>query len=172
MQGWAYLQATPPQQPTPATDDEAAWHCYGQLIFWLRRPGLDRKQVAELCAPVWSRLLGTLSLAAVDPLYRLARAWSLSSPEKSKEDTNSHGIIGKTFPGEVRRLLEHALEQADKLTSLYRHHDDHELARYMLGALGAVGDERTIRILTEYVDDPHLGASALRSIKSLRAIRS
>jgi hypothetical protein len=83
MQGWAYLQAAPPQQPTPATDDEA-WHCYGQLIFGLRRPGLDRRQVTELHAPVWNRLLEPLSLAAVDPLYRLPMRGAYHHPKNRK----------------------------------------------------------------------------------------
>lgn len=172
IQGWAYLQTALPQQPTPATDDEAAWHCYGQLIFWLRRPGLDHKQVTELCAPVWGQLLGPLSLAAIDPLYQLAHAGSLLMPEKSKEDTDSHGLIIKRFPDEVRHLMERSFGQADKLTSLYRHHDSQQLARYILDILGYVGNEATISLLNDYVDDPHFGSSALRSIKNLKATRS
>ena len=172
IQGWASLQASPPPQPEPTTDDEAAWLCYGQLIFWLRRPGLDHDQITELCAPVWDQLLGPLSLAAVDPLYQFTHAWSLASPEKSKEkedDSDSHGLILRTFPGEVRRLLEHLLGQSDKLTSLYNHVDSSALAQYILDILGYVGNEATIGLLSNYVDDARLGSGALRSIKNLRA---
>ena len=76
------------------------------------------------------------------------------------------------FPGEVRRLLEHTLVQVDKLTSLNHYQDRHELARYILDVLGIVGDETTISLLTDYVDDPRLEPHALHSIKSLRATQS
>ena len=172
IQGSANLQALPPQQSTPASDDEAAWQCYGQLIFWLRRPGFDHTQAVDHCAPIWTRLLGSLSLAAVDPLYRLLHAWSLLTHENSRgEDTHSHGLIVRTFPDEIRRLLEHALGRVDKLTSLYRHLDRNEHAQYILDTLGVVGTEHTINLLEDYVEDPRLGASALGSIKKLRALR-
>lgn len=169
IQGLAYLQASPPSQSEPANDNEAAWQCYGQLIFWLFRPGISSTQIAEHCTPIWNRLLGPLSRAAADPLYQLAHAWSLSSTESSKgEDTNSHRRIVKTFPDEVRRLLENALGQIDSLTSIYHHLDQSQLAQYVLEILGTVGNEATISRLAEYVEDPRLGRSALQAIKSLR----
>jgi hypothetical protein len=168
IQGWAYLRASPPPQPEPTTNDEAAWHCYTRLIFWLRRPGLDHRKVTELCASVWGRLLGPLSLAAIDPLYQFAHAWSLSSPEKSKEDTDSHGLILRTFPDEVRHLLERSFGQFGKLTSLYSRLDSCALAQYIVDILGYVGNEATLGLLNNYVDDPRLGSTALRSIKRLR----
>ena len=163
MQGWALLEQGVPVLDTPANEDEAAWQCYGEIIYWLRRADLTLTEVHEYCAPIWDRLAQELALAAVDPLYRLAHAFSL----RHDEEMDSHRRIVATFPDEVRRLLEDCLSRHDQLTSIFRHKEGLELAQYMLDALGCVGNDSTRELLTAYVDDEELGRTAISSLRRL-----
>jgi hypothetical protein len=164
MQAWALLEEAPPIQPPPKNQDEAAWQCYGQIIYWLGRPGLTPAKVRTRCAPLWDRLSGELALAAVDPAYHLAHAHGLTY----EEGINSHRAIATTFPGELRRLLEGCLPHYAQLTSIYRYKQNKELAIYALDMLGHVGTESTRAILISYVDDVDLGTTAVSSLRHLR----
>ena len=72
MQGCAQFMTEPPELSGSQDGDRAAWGCYGAIIFWLNRPGLDGVEVTEKCATYWQRLNSTLLPQAADPLTRMA----------------------------------------------------------------------------------------------------
>ena len=64
------------------TDDQKAWQYYGEIVFWLNRPGLTMEQVRERCEPLWSHLESEVPFAAVDPLVRFAEAMTMQFDRK------------------------------------------------------------------------------------------
>ena len=101
VQGCALHMDEPPQLASCQTDGEAAWQCYGAIIFWLYRPGLSDEEAATLCAPHWRRLTGPLLPAAADPLFHFY--WSSSSYDQEGKPVIARIILG--FPDEVRQIL-------------------------------------------------------------------
>jgi hypothetical protein len=138
------------------------------LIFWLSRPGLTAEEIAGRTAPYWQRLHGELRLAAVDPLYWLMDA----SRVNFDDDTPPIGKIMRTFPDEVRPIVEWSLEQWDSLTltSIFRF-AVHDRQDYLISMLATIGNLHSVELLRAYVDDPNLGSSAIRAIKQLTGER-
>jgi hypothetical protein len=163
MQGRALFLENPPRLVDRSTDDLAAWECYGSIIFWLHFPGLEKRDVARRCLSFWLRLRNEYLPAAGDPLFLLSRP----SIALTGEGTSDPGReILAAFPEETRSILEWSLEHRDNLTSILELRNE-ERDRYLVGALGLVGDEETSQLLRAYVDDPALGRAAIDSIKRL-----
>jgi NACHT domain len=163
MQGCAQFMTEPPELPGSQDGDRAAWGCYGAIIFWLTRPGLDKAEVTEKCAPYWRRLNSTLLPQAADPLTRMATA---VMPRSGDRVPVVQPIL-TAFPDQTRPILEWSLRHSAELTSLFRgkFHDD-SLSQ-IISMLAAVGHATTSDLLLAYVDDPQLGTSAIAAIKSL-----
>jgi hypothetical protein len=168
VQGWAQFMDSPPRLVDAETGDRAAWECYGAISFWLYRPGLTVQEVIERAAPYWRRLQGELRLAAADPLYWLMHA----SRVRFDDDTPLIGQILRTFPNEVRPIVEWGLEQWNSplLTSIFPF-PVHDRQDYLISMLAAIGNARSVELLRAYVDDPTLGSSAIRAIKQLTGDR-
>jgi hypothetical protein len=78
--------------------------------------------------------------------------------------------LTKRFPEQVRQLLEDAIRERGQLTSLFRHggSEDDRVLRTTLRTLGETGNENSIPVLTDLVEDPHFGKDAVQSIQALR----
>ncbi len=76
--------------------------------------------------------------------------------------------ILRTFPDEIRPILEWSLEQWDSLTltSIFQF-AVHDRQDYLISMLGTVGNPGSVELLRAYVDDPVLGSSAIKAIKHL-----
>ena len=163
VQGWAQFVPEPPALADATDDTHAAWGCYGAIIFWMHRPGLDAAEVSGQCAPYWQRLQNELLLAAADPLHWLRNAIHFPYQEgPALLDRIMH-----TFPDQMRPLLEWGLEHPGDLTSAFSHGVSQERGRCLIGMLGTVGNAGTAELLRAYIDDPLLGASAIEAIKKL-----
>lgn len=170
MEGCAQFLATPPLLKESRSQDEEAWQCYGGIIFWLHRPGLSDKNITEHCAPLWQKLSTELAPAAADVLH-----W-LSKPEVAVVAKNKpipRQMIG-SFRKELRNILEWSLEHRNSLTSIFGKRSRGfpmrgrgGLADYIIDILGYVGDADTVELLGNYVDDPILGPTAIKSIRKL-----
>jgi hypothetical protein len=169
IQGWAQFMDSPPKLVNAKTGDRAAWECYGAIIFWISRPGLTAEEAVERAAPYWQRLQGELRLAAIDPLYWLMHASLVSFDD----NTPAIAKILRTFPDQVRPIVEWSLEQWDSLTltSIFRF-AVHDRQDYLISMLAEVGNVHSAELLRSYVDDPTLGRSAIRAIKQLTGERS
>ncbi len=163
MQGCALHMDEPPQLASCQTDDEAAWQCYGAIIFWLFRPGLSDEEAAARCASHWQRLAGPLLPAAADPLFHFY--WSSRSYDQEGRPVIARIILG--FPDEVRQILEWSIQHRDALTSVFPGPEQEDRARKIIDMLGAVGNTETVELLHAFTDDQVLGRSAIDAIKQL-----
>lgn len=163
MQGCAQFMTEPPELPGSQDGDRAAWGCYGAIIFWLTRPGLDKAEVTEKCAPYWRQLNSTLLPQAADPLTRMATVVM----------TRSGGRVPvvqpllTAFPDQTRPILEWSLRHSAELTSLFRGNLHDDSLSQIISMLAAAGNASTSDLLLAYVDDSQLGISAIAAIKSL-----
>jgi hypothetical protein len=164
VQGCAQFMTSPPELADSQHGDRAAWECYGTIIFWMLRPGINAAEARDKAAPYWRRLRSTLLPAAADPLCRLRQATLIQSGQRTPVIRS----ILAAFPGEVRPVLEWSLEHRTELTSLFAAWlvDDDRLS-HIIGMAGAVGNADTAELLRTYIDDPHLGSSAITAIKWL-----
>jgi NACHT domain len=163
MQGCAQFMTEPPELPDSQDGDRAAWGCYGAIIFWLTRPGVDRAEVTEKCAPYWQRLSTTLLTHAADPLTRMATA---VMPRSGRRVLAVRPILA-TFPDQIRPILEWSLKHSAERTSLFRGNFDGDSLGQVISMLAVVGNASTSDLLRTYIDDPRLGTSAIAAIKSL-----
>ena len=165
VQGWAQFAPSPPTLTDAHDDPHAAWECYGAIVYWMHRPGLDRAEARIQCAPYWQRLRTELLPAAADPLY-----WLRNASQYPWEDGPSLlDRIMRAFPGETRPILEWSLKHPGDLTSIFPRHASHDRAKYLIGMLSAVGNTDSAELLRAYADDPLLGSSAIIAIKLLGA---
>lgn len=163
MQGCALHMDEPPQLASCQTDDEAAWQCYGAIIFWLFRPGLRDEEATARCASHWQRLAGPLLPAAADPLFHFY--WSNRSYDQEGRPVIARIILG--FPDEVRQILEWSIQHRDSLTSVFPGSEHEDRARKIVHMLGAVGNTETVELLHAFTEDQAIGRSAIDAIKQL-----
>lgn len=162
VEGWALFMDSPPKLREAHTDQQAAWECYGAIIFWMHRAKRSTVDVTERCRPPWRRLRNELLPAAGDPLY-----WLLHASRISFDNQPLVGRILRTFPDEVRPILEWSLAHQELLTSIFPPSIARERADYFIDMLGMVGNAETVELLQEYVDDPQCGRSAIQAIQRL-----
>jgi len=163
MQGCARHMDEPPQLASHQTDDEAAWQCYGAIIFWLFRPDLSDEEATARCASHWRQLAGPLLSAAADPLFHFY--WSSRSYDQEGRPVITRIIRG--FPDEVRQILEWSIQHSDALTSVFPGPDREDRARKIIDMLGAAGNTETIELLHAFTDDRALGRAAIDAIRQL-----
>jgi hypothetical protein len=168
MQGCALHMDVPPHLDSCQTDDEAAWQCYGSIVFWLFRPGLSDEETTARCAEHWQRLARPLRSAAADPLFHFY--WSSRSYEQEGSPVIARIILG--FPDETRQILDWSIRYRDALTSVFPSPDEEGRARAIIDMLGAVGDTETVELLHTFADDRVLGRSAIDAIKQLTEQRA
>jgi hypothetical protein len=73
----------------------------------------------------------------------------------------------------VKTIMEHSLLNLPRLTSSWRcgqslHHVN-ELAEFVVGVLGRIGDRDTVEVLKRFIDDAALGEGAITAIKSIKS---
>jgi hypothetical protein len=166
IQGCAQFLDTPPMLADRPTPNEEAWELYGAIVFWLSHPSAGQAAAAH-CAPLWQKLHADLLPAAADPLRWIAQPGLLTFLGPDEEP-----LIGKllrTFPDEIRTILEWGLENQASLTSIFGHRMlGSELAEKILYLLGSVGNTGTVDVLRSYVDDKDLGRDAIRSMRAIQ----
>jgi hypothetical protein len=142
-----------------------AWALWGEMIFWLHRPRVSEAAIREACAPLWARLKGAELLASIDPWYRMARS-------RRSDNARHEGVmlIAQWFASEARALLELALPQRSKLTSVIGSFAGTNDARaiFMIDMLGFIGNERSVCLLEALIDSRGLGKSAINAIMRIR----
>jgi hypothetical protein len=168
VQGWAQLMPDPPRLADAQGDDQAAWECYGAIIFWMHRPGLGLAEYKDEAKPYWRRLETGLLPAATDPLY-----WFMhSSLVPLEAESPLTARLLHAFPDELRPILEWGLQHQDELTSIFPRYISQDRGKYIISMLEVVGNAETAELLRPYVDDPSLGSSAIAAIKTLTGRQS
>jgi hypothetical protein len=139
------------------------WRCYGRILFWLHRPGLDPHERHAHCPP-WEQPTGPLLDAAVDPLYQLQYAAMSAIGTR----TSVLGRIVGTFPAQVRTVLHHGLRAPDQLTSFFPHPRPDDRTATVMHLLAYVGDHSSLTLLAVYRDHPAHGSTAADTIRRIK----
>jgi hypothetical protein len=163
--GCARLLDRPPGFGAAAGEDAAAWVAYGEILFWLQRPGLADAERRAKCVPLWERLLTDLAFQAVDPLLRFASALFCQRAEAATVLTT----LAQAFPDEVTRVLTFGLRNHSRLTTLFRHGPHDGYLEFLITWIGRLGDQHSAPLLEAFLESPKLGLTAA---DALRAIRS
>jgi Nuclease-related domain len=164
VEGCSGFLGGPPQFPEGASQDLEAWRCWDEIVFWLYRPAHTNAEMRAKCAALWQRLRTDLVLAAADPLYQISRATVITA---SDGDDDPHHILLRTFPDEIRLVLEAALLQYAHLTSALRYNPIEERTQYIINILGGVGNRGTVELLSPFTEDAAHGMMAIASIRLL-----
>jgi hypothetical protein len=149
------------------TVEHRGWDLVGQMLFWLFKFGPER--VIEKIENLWDRVSLETPLAAADVLYRLRSAASMMYA--SQDAQNAHEDLMKIAPSVTLQILEHALLNRGRLTSLFPLWPggrDTEIVLFVIETLGRFGNQSSVELLKEVVDDPELGNAALAAIKRIR----
>ncbi|MFJ6438605.1 hypothetical protein [Streptomyces sp. NPDC091416] len=152
--------------PPPILDDHQgadAWRCYGQILFWLHRPGLSTDDQNVRCTPLWEQLTTSLLDAAVDPYQQFQYAAMFAQDLR----TSALGRIIDAFPDQARTVLHHGLSAPDRLTSLFPHPQVNDRTATVMGLLARVGDRSSLPLLAAYRDHTVLGGTAADTIRHI-----
>ncbi len=131
----------------------AAWQAYGEIIFWLYKPGLHEQEVVAMCVPLWEFLTSAIPFDAVDPLFffELATGCTLDRHE------HPFGRMMQQFGDEVRSILEFGIRHSEKLTSIdvrwaQWSRGRIERTEFIIRTLGTVGNAQTIHLIEPLID--------------------
>lgn len=163
-----YLDA-PRQLEDMSTEDRCAWQCYGEIIFWLHKPGLTETEVISRCEPLWKSLRTDLAFEAVDPLRRLAQANDMN-PNRPYDPIQA---VFANFQEMVREILEYGIKHRDRLTALDRRIPGDAITRdlttFLIHTLGQIGGAETVSLLSPFVEDEYHGPDAVEAIRHLNS---
>jgi hypothetical protein len=156
------------------TDDDRAWQCFGEIIFWLSKPGLSTEQIRHLCEPIWQALRSTLAFEAVDPLRRIASATCNSGLRPSGDDVLQRLFL--LFREEIRLILEFGLKHCEQLSAIDKRFPGdqaiRQLTTFMVHTLGQIGKADSVNVLLPLIDDDYHGPDAVESIRWLNSGQS
>jgi diadenosine tetraphosphatase ApaH/serine/threonine PP2A family protein phosphatase len=167
MIGCAKFTDEPPQLKTRESNDWLAWQLYGEIIFWMNKPGLIPADLNTKCQPLWDTLTNELTAEAVDPLMHL---------QHSDRKISMHGgftsALFAQFREPIRKILEFGLCNLDKLSTVFVRGGDfvkNSHAPFVVTSLGEVGDQHSIELLDRLTESQEFGVLAIESIRRLKA---
>src|SRR6266540_3879823 len=163
IEGCAQWSDAPPPYQKGESPEHQAWQAIGEILFWLSR-GSEAADSRQRIEELWARCEGPVLLAAGDVLYQLSHSrWFLG-------DHRTGINLITMFAKEVRPIVEYCIIHRESLPSLFQHggSTDRNVIRFLLGALGSIGDDSAIPTLQEIVDDREFGKDAIQAIESIR----
>lgn len=158
VEGCARWMDTPPLYTCGDTPSHRAWATFGEILFWTHRK-------SDIARRLWSRFDGPTRLAAADVLYNIAHcSWKLDGDGRSPLN------LIAIYPGEIRPIVEDCVRQRESLPSAFKYGGsrDRSVVSYLIEVLGKVGDEDSVRLLQELVDNLEFGRHAIHAIESIR----
>lgn len=141
-----------------------AWCIIREIVFQhVKRPP------ADIINALWLNLQAEAALGAADALFLMQSAFGASAVYQGEFSLN----LLKEYPQQVKAVLEHSLQNRDKLTSASKfgasEHHAVDRTNFIIGVLGQIGDLSTLELLRPLVNDMVLGGSALSSFKAIKS---
>lgn len=115
---------------------------------------------------MWASLNQELIYDAVDPLVHL-----YNSDRKVSLKGGTLQQLFDRFREHIRPILECGIRHPDRLSSIFLRGEQFAKKgrdKFIVAALGAVGNEQTIDLLTTLIDSTELGTLAVDSIRQLK----
>lgn len=152
----------PPEYQEAVTPTEFAWSIVGQILFWHIRLEVDRVKAMDQIIGLWEAARGIAAPSIPDVLSHLARGTMFELWDKTPD-------LVESYKEEVRAVLEEAVIRREQISSLIGFsHSNKELAQYTVQTLGAIGNESSVLLLQQLMDDPELGRDAVEAIFQIR----
>jgi hypothetical protein len=153
----------PPEYQEAVTPSELAWSIVGQILFWHIRLEVDQVKAMDEIKGLWEAARGIAAPAIPDALRHLATGMMFELWDKTPD-------LGESYKKEVRAVLEEAVIRREEISSLIgpSSHSNKELAQYTVQTLGAIGNESSVLLLQQLIDDPDLGRDAVEAIFQIR----
>jgi hypothetical protein len=158
--GCAKQGGTLPAFSSDASADVQAWRTIGEILFScvLNNPVRDE---------IWDRLTGPVRVAAADVLYMLQHSQWRAGAEPTAID------LVTRYPEQIRPILDDCLRHRSSLSSIFQYGGsrDPNVLRFVITALGSIGDEGSASILTALADDPSFGRDVIAALESIHSRR-
>ena len=154
IRGWAKFESSLPPEAADLTSDQRNWRLVAELLLRYERDdaGVDQQKI-------WRTLL-------LDPQQTILTLASLQFATMSRPGGSVLGRLIEDYPEPLRRLFEWALENPSELPD-----DSFRLGTgaldFVIGRLGAVGNESTAARLSALTDDPEAGRAAVDAIRQI-----
>ena len=169
LRGCAKFSDVPPQLKIAESNAWLAWQLYGEIIFWMNKPGLDKSEVNDQCQRLWEALTTELIYEAVDPLMQF---------QNSDRSVSLKGGLARRmfeqFREPIRKILEFGVVHLDELTTIFGKGEvftKKYREEFVVNALGVVGNRQTVELLQPLVESAALGTLAIESIRKLKSPR-
>ena len=152
--GWAKFESSLPPGAADLTSDQRNWRLVAELLL-----RYERDDAAVDQQEIWRTLL-------LDPQQAILTLASVRGATSSGPRGSVLGRFIEDYPEPLRRLFEWALENPPELS------DDRFLLGtgtldFVIGMLGAVGNESTAARLSALTDDPETGRAAVDAIRQI-----
>ena len=161
--GCARYRETPPVLKSIATDDQLAWQLYGEIIFWLCRPGLSDSEVDAKCVPILEQLRTKYPFEAVDPLVRFGN-------EAHTKGSPIQRMYAK-YNNTLRQILEFGLANRTHLSTVFTDRGSwtgKEQVEFMIKELAIIGTTDSIRVIEPLIDSPEFSSWAVDAVRTLK----
>lgn len=167
VMGCAKHLDSPPRFRSLPNNNHRVWQIYGEILFWVFKPGLTEVEITKRCEPLWESLVTDFIAEAVDPLMQMTSAdWKLK-----KDERHPFGDLCLRFESQMRTVLEYALSHPSLPTIFVdprgvmfreRHMD------FVIKSLGELGDGRSAKLLETLIESDKYGKLAVEAIRQIR----
>jgi hypothetical protein len=160
VRGYARLSKTPPELPIGAANDRKAWALVASVLFWSFKDA-GSVNYAQYVVDGWKVLREELPSCVPDIYQKINESQWLNK---------EHSInLSEMFPEEMRPIMEKAIKNRRSLTSLFRHggSNDERVIKAVISTLGAIGNQNSIEVLEELIEDSKIGRSAVDAIHAI-----
>ena len=141
--------------PTPIQ----AWQTIGEILY----ARLRNEGAVEPVDEQWARLSNGLETAVADVLYQLDHSRMRLAHRSRKLD------LVKDYSCQVKGILEKSLLYRETLPSIFQSggSPNPEVTRFIIDALGKIGDSQSKRLLLAIADDQQFGRDAVAAAEAI-----
>jgi hypothetical protein len=160
--GCARLHASLPRWGGGTDVGSQAWRLIGELLYKEHIGEGASEEAREL----WHTLHSEAKEGAADVFLHLHEAeWSIGMDTKDQDLGCWTRLL--THQDHIRQIMEHGLLHLDHLASIAKWDRRDQRASFIVRILGDIGNQSSVAILHQFVDQPTLGGDAVTAIEKI-----
>lgn len=164
LRGWAQLAEELPSADIPSADvPRGAWRLVDELLFHMFK---DRDPDADQARRLWGKLLDLYLPATADVLAHVRSAEGMGYAVLGRR--GPYQQLLETWPAQCRQVFEWGIVHRDRVVSGFKHGPLTEGIGHALEGLGLVGDQATLALLQDWIDNADIGVGAVSAIRAIR----